>query len=154
MVIFQLILKVLHLNFLELILLMHLYWQKNSKINKTSNFLVILHWKQVFEKIVRVAWGINCFDPFSDLSCNSAIKNTDLTPELGSQKDVFRTLRTQWHNNSLSFLGSTYGEETEQQSSLNPEPKRWSKKGKKKKDKSKKRESSKDEWSLWMYLCT
>ena len=71
---------------------------------------------------------------------------------MGSQKDVFCTLRTQWHNNSLSFLGSTYGEETEQQSSLNPEPKRWSKKGKKKKDKSNKIESSKDEWSLWGYL--
>ena len=43
------------------------------------------------------------------------------------------------------FLGSTYGEDPEQQSSLNPEPKRSSKKGKKKRDKSKRRESSKDE---------
>ena len=45
----------------------------------------------------------------------------------------------------FSFSGSTYREETEEQSSLNPEPKKSSKSKKKKRDKSKRRESSKDE---------
>ena len=48
------------------------------------------------------------------------------------------------------LLGSTYGDKTEHQSSLNAEPKRLSKKGKKKWDKSERRESSqkgeKDDW--------
>ena len=37
-VFFQQILEVLNSNFLELVLLMHIYWDKISKINKTSSF--------------------------------------------------------------------------------------------------------------------
>ena len=52
------------------------------------------------------------------------------------------------------FSGSTYREETEEQSSLNPEPKKSSKSGKKKKDKSKRRVSSrkeeKNDWYCWI----
>ena len=47
LVIFELILKVLHLNFSELVSLMHLYWQKNSKINKTSNSLCNFAFKTI-----------------------------------------------------------------------------------------------------------
>ena len=43
------------------------------------------------------------------------------------------------------FSGSTYREETEEQISLNPEPKKSSKHGKKKRDKSKRRGSSRKE---------
>ena len=43
--------EVLHLNLSELVLLMHLYSQKNSKINKTLIFLMVFSLqKQVFEK--------------------------------------------------------------------------------------------------------
>jgi hypothetical protein len=49
------------------------------------------------------------------------------------------------HENNFLFSGSTYREETEEQISLNPEPKKSSKHGKKKRDKSKRRGSSRKE---------
>ena len=49
------------------------------------------------------------------------------------------------HEKYFLFSGSTYREETEEQISLNPEPKKSSKSGKKKKDKSKRRGSSRKE---------
>ena len=45
-VFFQRILEVLNSNFSELVLLMHMYWDKISKINKTSMFLTILGTKK------------------------------------------------------------------------------------------------------------
>ena len=45
-VFFQQILEVLNSNFSELVLLMHIYWDKISKINKTSIFLTIFGTKK------------------------------------------------------------------------------------------------------------
>ena len=55
-IIFQQILNVLKSNFTELVLLMHVYWDKISKINKTSMFLTILGTKKSNLK-KSLSWG-------------------------------------------------------------------------------------------------
>ena len=76
LVTFQLILKVLQLNFSELVLLIHIYWHKNWKINKTSIFLT-LFCKNGFWKLLEGSI-IDCF--YTKTHFNLESKNRGLTP--------------------------------------------------------------------------